>query len=123
MIDLSLLPDGGMAWLDASGPGSLLVLSTRIRLARNLANHPFAPRATPADREAVLREVQAAAKETVSLRSGLTFRVDQLERADRELLHERHLVSRELAGLNESGTVRSGAALIGDPPGAGRASE
>jgi protein arginine kinase len=112
VIDLSLLPDGGMAWLDASGPGSHLVLSTRVRLARNLSTHPFAPRATPADREAVLREVQAAARETVSLRQGLVFRVDQLERTDRELLHERHLVSRELAGLNEAGTVRTGAALI-----------
>ena len=38
MIDLSLLPDGGMAWLDGSGPESHLVLSTRIRLARNLAS-------------------------------------------------------------------------------------
>jgi len=112
VIDLSLLPDGGMAWLDASGPGSHLVLSTRVRLARNLTSHPFSPRASAADREAVLRAVQAAAKETVSLRQGLVFRVDQLERADRELLHERHLVSRELAGLNEAGTVRSGAALI-----------
>ena len=33
-MDLSLLPDGGMRWLDASGPKSTIVLSTRIRLAR-----------------------------------------------------------------------------------------
>ena len=41
MIDLSLLTDGGVGWLDASGPSSHLVLSTRIRLARNLADHVF----------------------------------------------------------------------------------
>ena len=39
MIDLSLLTDGGLGWLDASGPESHLVLSTRIRLARNLAGN------------------------------------------------------------------------------------
>ena len=50
MIDLSLLPDGGMAWLDASGPGSHLVLSTRIRLARNLSNHRFLTRNDSAER-------------------------------------------------------------------------
>ena len=46
MIDSRLLPDGGMAWLEASGPGSHLVVSTRVRLARNLrpasVRHPDA---------------------------------------------------------------------------------
>jgi len=32
-MDLTLLPDGGMTWLDASGPESHIVLSTRVRLA------------------------------------------------------------------------------------------
>ena len=112
MIDLSLLPDGGMAWLDASGPSSHLVLSTRIRLARNLANHPFATRTNLADREAILSEVFAAARETVSLRNALSFRLDRLERGDRQLLHERHLVSKELAGVDEQAVVRPGAALL-----------
>jgi protein arginine kinase len=31
-VDLSLLPDGGVGWLDASGQHSDIVLSTRIRL-------------------------------------------------------------------------------------------
>ncbi|HXW97816.1 MAG TPA: protein arginine kinase [Gemmatimonadales bacterium] len=112
MIDLSLLPDGGMAWLDASGPASHLVLSTRIRLARNLSRYPFATRNNLADREAILRDVLQAARETVSLRNALSFRLEGLERIDRQLLHERHLVSKELAGLEEQGVVRPGAALL-----------
>lgn len=112
MIDLSLLPDGGMAWLDGSGPASHLVLSTRIRLARNLATYPFGTRSSIAQREAVLQDVLAAAQETVSLRKALTFRLDRLETADREVLHERHLVSRELAGTAEGATVRAGAAVL-----------
>ena len=35
-LDLSLLPDGGASWLDASGEHADIVLSTRIRLARNV---------------------------------------------------------------------------------------
>ena len=112
MIDLSLLPDGGMAWLDASGPGSHLVLSTRIRLARNLATYAFATRNNLADREAILRDVLPAAQDSVSLRNALNFRLDRLERVDRQLLHERHLISKELAGIDEPATVRPGAALL-----------
>src|SRR5438874_6800413 len=41
---LSLLPDGGIAWLDASGPKGNIVLSTRLRLARNLQGHVFSQR-------------------------------------------------------------------------------
>lgn len=73
MIDLSLLPDGGMPWLDGSGASSHLVLSTRVRLARNLADRPFGARSTPAERETILSEVEDVARQTVSLRRAHTF--------------------------------------------------
>ena len=57
MIDLALLPDGGLGWLHASGPHSQIVLSTRIRLARNVMGHPFSQRATDAERRAVLARI------------------------------------------------------------------
>jgi protein arginine kinase len=115
MIDLSLLVDGGVGWLDASGPESHMVLSTRIRLARNLAGHLFQTRNTEAERERVLEVVQRAARESVLLRRAVSFRLDQLERDERQLLHERHLVSKELAGLETDGKPRSGASvLLGD---------
>ena len=41
MIDLSLLPDGGVGWLDASGESPDIVISTRVRLARNLEGYAF----------------------------------------------------------------------------------
>jgi len=112
MIDLNLLPDGGMAWLDASGPNSPLVLSTRIRLARNLANRPFAIRATPSDRERVLADVVAVARECPSIGAAQLLRLDRMEASDRQLLHERHLVSRELAGLEGEAKVRPASAVL-----------
>lgn len=112
MIDLSLLSDGGMPWLDASGRASHLVLSTRVRLARNLRGRIFGLRNSPKEREAVLTEVLAATRDTPQLAGAMLIRLDQLERSDRELLHERHLVSRELAALEGGGDVRAGAALL-----------
>jgi protein arginine kinase len=63
MIDLSLVPDGGMEWLEASGPASHLVISTRLRLARNLRYHRFATRNDSAERDVILAEVERAAAE------------------------------------------------------------
>ena len=112
MIDLSLLPDGGMSWLDASGPQGSVVLSTRIRLARNLQGYAFSQRARDTDRTAVLTQVQEAAAASERLGGAVTFRLDQMERVDRQLLHERHLVSKELAGLEREARPRPGAALL-----------
>src|SRR5690349_14852498 len=112
MIDLSLLADGGVGWLDASGPASHLVLSTRIRLARNLATHVFQGRTSETEREEVLAQVERAARESVLLRQATRYRLDRLDRIDRQLLHERHLVSKELAGLEGEGRVRSGASVL-----------
>ena len=64
MIDLSLLPDGGIGWLEASGPVNHLVLSTRIRLARNLAANRFAARMDSRERQVVLDRVLDAAGRT-----------------------------------------------------------
>lgn len=112
MIDLSLLSDGGMPWLDASGQASHLVLSTRVRLARNLRARIFGLRNSREEREAVLDEILAATRDTPQLAEAMLIRLDRIERSDRELLHERHLVSRELAGLNGGGDVPAGAGLL-----------
>lgn len=112
MIDLSLLPDGGVGWLDASGKHSDVVLSTRVRLARNLDGFAFTGRARDGERLRVLSQVEAAVQEIGSLRGSHLLRVDQMAALDRLLLHERHLVSKELAGLDEPHPLRSGAAVV-----------
>jgi len=111
-IDLSLLPDGGISWADASGPDGHIVLSTRIRLARNLQGATFTIRARNEDRERIREQVVGAARAVKSLADAAVFRVDGLDRADRQLLYERHLISKELAGLEPGGAVRAGAALV-----------
>src|SRR2546421_3636146 len=97
-MDLSLLPDGGMRWLDASGPKSTIVLSTRIRLARNVHGIPFSQRAKDTDRTAVLEKVSEAASSSERVSAAVTFPLDQMDRPGRQPLHEPHLLSKELAG-------------------------
>jgi protein arginine kinase len=111
MIDLSLLPDGGVGWLDASGESSDIVISTRVRLARNLEGYAFSGRARDGERLRVLAQVREAMNGIRGLEDGVLVRVDELPPEDRLLLHERHLVSRELAGLDAQRPVRSGAAV------------
>ena len=111
-MDLSLVPDGGLGWLHASGPQSHLVLSTRIRLARNLADFRFGTRMGAPDRQAILDRVVAAAAGTDALGSAAAFRIDELDDWDRRLLLERHLISRELAGEDDRGRPRNARALL-----------
>jgi protein arginine kinase len=111
-LDLDLLPDGGVSWLDASGQDSHIVLSTRIRLARNLVDTRFTPRANDEEREHILDRVLEAGRAVPVMADASIYRVDQLERIERQLLHERHLISKELAGLEERNGVRHGAALL-----------
>jgi protein arginine kinase len=112
VIDLTLVSDGGIGWLDASGPESHLVLSTRVRLARNLAGRPFPVRSAESDREDILTAVRDAAGSSSLLGPATLVRLDRLGRLDRQLLHERHLVSKELAVPDTETPPRSGAAVL-----------
>lgn len=92
------LPDHGIEWMDADGPFSDIVLSTRVRLARNLREYNFGLRASASDREAVLRLARGAAAETSALADGTSLLMADLPDNSRRLLLERHLVSKELVG-------------------------
>ena len=86
-------------WLRGSGPESDVVVSTRIRLARNLADYPFSGRATPAQKT----EIVARIKEAIT-HADLPYRLEYLDvpgmpALDRQFLVERQLISRELAAV------------------------
>ncbi|HSU13541.1 protein arginine kinase [Longimicrobium sp.] len=104
-------PEAGLEWLHAEGPHADIVLSTRIRLARNLQGFRFGQRADGADRAEVLRLATGAAGTTEALRNATQLVIPALEPAARQLLLERHLVSRELIG-GEASLPHSDAALL-----------
>lgn len=86
-------------WLRGNGPQSDIVMSSRIRLARNLADFPFMSRCNDIDRaniESTVRErlTSASAPAFGALNF---FNVAELNTLDRQLLVERQLISRELS--------------------------
>jgi len=83
-------------WLRGSGPESDIVMCSRIRLARNLADFPFINRANRGERTGI----EAAVK---SCLDGPDFDLSYqdvlgLSALDRQFLVERQLISREHAG-------------------------
>jgi len=114
-MDLSLVPDGGVRWLDASGPSADIVLSTRVRLARNVEGYAFAGRARDGERLRVVAQLRDALPQAPALSDAVLYRLDELGPTERALLHERHLVSKELAGLDAQHPLRTGAGVfLGD---------
>ncbi|HET6883939.1 MAG TPA: protein arginine kinase [Pirellulales bacterium] len=84
-------------WLRGSGPESDIVISSRIRLARNLAEFPFISRATPADRAEIERMLRERVMRAPGAAELIYFDVNKLEGIDRQFLVERQLISREHA--------------------------
>ena len=92
-------------WLRGSGPESDIVISSRIRLARNLAEFPFIRKCTDHDRAAIERSVRDQIIESSTVKDIHYVDVDGLESVDRQFLVERQLISRELAESNGARSV------------------
>ncbi len=93
-------------WLSAEGPHADLVLSSRVRLARNLRGVPFTHRAREEQLQGVLMSVSAAAQRSPSFAGSLLLRMAELSPIERQVLVERHLVSHELGdGARPRGIV------------------
>ncbi|NJD19109.1 MAG: protein arginine kinase [Gemmatimonadetes bacterium] len=112
--DLSPVPAHGLSWLEASGAHADIVLSTRVRLARNLQGHTFGSRARVNDREAVLRRFRGCVGASHSLGTGTLLPMADLTKRSRRILMERHIISRELMGDPDSTPARGAAVLLSD---------
>jgi protein arginine kinase len=112
MADFNTFPNHGLGWLDASGEHAGIVLSTRIRLARNLQGHAFGPRARVNDREAVLEQTRRATSRVELLAGSTLLELPNLDHRSRGMLHERRLASRELLGDVKTGPARATAVLL-----------
>ena len=85
-------------WLRGGGPMHDVVISTRIRLARNVAGYPFLRRMTDEQRRDVQTQVCRAIQELGLFKDFCFLELDDTSHVDRQFLVERHLISRELAG-------------------------
>ena len=80
-------------WLAATGPEADVVLSTRVRLARNLAGVPFTHRAERRDHERTIEVVRWALADTGYMENGKFLDNEHLADPQGQYLIERHLAS------------------------------
>ena len=92
-------------WLRGSGPESDIVMSSRIRLARNLADYPFIRRCNDIDKANLESTVRERILENPELADLEFINVAELDLLDRQLLVERQLISRELANSDGARSV------------------
>jgi len=93
--------DGAAEWLQPNGPQNDVVISSRVRLARNLAGFPFLTRASREDRRQILEIAKQHALNSALSDRMMFVDLSEASRLERNLLVERHLISKQHAKGDE----------------------
>ncbi len=94
---LSELAKTSGEWLRGDGPESDIVISSRVRLARNVAGFAFINKAAADARFQIVQMVQNAVQGGILGRPVHHINVETLSSLDSQFLMERQLISRELS--------------------------
>ena len=93
---------------EREGPSNKIVWSSRVRLARNLANKPFPGWAKKSVRVETFKHIRDYVLQVGSMKDSFDTGMDKLTTLDKQILVERHFISREHAAKNTgSGLVLS----------------
>ncbi|ANE46752.1 ATP:guanido phosphotransferase [Paenibacillus swuensis] len=94
-------------WMKGHGPDSEIVISSRVRIARNLQTQPFPMLATNQQSEEVLNQITSALQnEELNTISNFDFiPLTELSELDKRVLVEKHLISPNLANESRNGAV------------------
>ncbi len=84
-------------WLKGAGEHANIVMSSRVRLARNLSLKPFPNKARKKDLMEVFSAVEAAMQQIEFFKKVVFLRIWELDSIDKQFLIERHLMSHEHA--------------------------
>lgn len=94
-------------WMQGNGPHSNIILSSRIRLARNIADIPFPAGMDVEKAQSVINKVKDSIFKSESNLKFKDYIIQELPPIERQFLVERHLIS---PGLSKNST--KGAAMI-----------
>jgi len=108
-MELNSLIDQTSEWLKGTGPDSDIVISSRIRLARNIEGFRFVEWANDGIKKEIVQIAKKAILSTNYMKNSLYVEMNKIGPIDRQFLIERHLISREHAIDAEYKTV-----FIGD---------
>jgi protein arginine kinase len=94
-------------WYNLSGPANDVVISSRIRLTRNLSNHRFTSTLDDEGRKRVVTEVIRAFEELPERERFSMVNPDSLTDEDRELVCDRNILGEMFSVRRESPILRS----------------
>ncbi len=94
-MTLADLPEHPSQWLTDTGPHSDVVISCRVRLARNLVGFPFLVRTSEIQRREIVEMTHQRIIECKLAERMLWIDLENTQELDRQLLVERHLISRQ----------------------------
>lgn len=86
-------------WISGTGPQNEIVLSSRIRLARNIANIPFPSMLDEGRANQVIEGVKS------SFEDFKLYRMEDSKSIEKQILVEKHLISPNLAKQSQKGAV------------------
>ncbi len=92
-------------WLRGEGPHHQIVISSRVRLARNLRNRAFPGWAKKAERTAILELIKARVEGLPEMQDAFSEVLQELSPLEKQVLVERHLISREHAAKGGGSAV------------------
>ncbi|MFC1502429.1 protein arginine kinase [bacterium] len=86
-------------WLSGSGNDSDVIISSRVRLARNLQDIPFIDRASEDQKQAVIGDIRNAVNDVALLERSAYIDMSGLQDLDQQFFMERRLISSEFVDL------------------------
>jgi protein arginine kinase len=101
MMRFSTLIKHPADWMTGAVDVDSIVLTSRVRLARNLRLEPFPGWATKERRVEILERVKPEVEALSMMKEGFSQELDGLSSLQKQVLVERHLISREQAACGE----------------------
>jgi len=92
-------------WLRGEGPHHQIVISSRVRFARNLRNRAFPGWAKKAERMAILELIKPRVETLTEMQDSFSESLQDLSALEKQVLVERHLISREHAAKGVGSAV------------------
>ncbi|HVT79691.1 MAG TPA: protein arginine kinase [Phycisphaerae bacterium] len=96
-MKLNDLPTQSGEWLSGNGPQHEIVVSSRVRLARNISNYPFLSKANRLQRTELHKMCRERLMHVTGARPAFYVDMEKTDEVDRQLLVERHLISKQHA--------------------------
>src|SRR4030081_3272002 len=100
----NVMASGG-EWLRGEGPHHQVVVSSRVRLARNLRQRAFPGWAKKAERTSILEMIKPRVEELTEMQDSFSELLQDLSALEKQVLVERHLISREHAAKGAGSAI------------------